>query len=67
MNFPIFNISLSLDFWNPNRKMQKLDGVAVGELMYFWRSYQDRLDLYWGFAGIWRIFVKSGPLKLARY
>lgn len=39
MNFPIFNISLSLDFWNPNRKMQKLDGVAVGELMYFWRSY----------------------------
>ena len=39
MNCPIFNISLSLDFWNPNRKMQKLDGVAVGELMYFWRSY----------------------------
>ena len=35
MRFPISNISLSLDFWNPNRKMQKLDGVAVGELMYF--------------------------------
>lgn len=31
MNFPVFNIFLSLDFWSPTQKGPELDGVARGE------------------------------------
>lgn len=38
INFPVFNIYLSLDFWSPNQKGPELNGVAQGDMMRFRRS-----------------------------